>query len=217
MKKVEPMSTYRESIETQIDSAPTSLASYVALVNKCASGRLNLQIANGSAEHARILIAKLFEFAESRVRIITGTLRQKTKSEGVEIYAHQPVIDQACAFISKPNSRLEIIVQSGSLDGGEDNALLNALSQHKARQGEVVVLVPKAGLLGEEVAHFMVADASAYRIETGQDAKPSNRGIVAFANFGDLKLSKSVSNYFEQVTRYIEADDRLAQRVIFNR
>ena len=190
-----------------------SIEEYIALVERCAREKLNYAIANGNAVHARILIAKLFEVAQRRVQIISGTLCQVRSEDGIAIYAHDPVVERACGFLRRPNSTLDIVLQRGRLDQESKNRFLVELSADDQRAGQINLYVPHEDLLGDDVAHMMVSDGTAYRMETGQDAKPANSGIVAFANFGDFKLSKSLMGYFDKLVDYLKTDDHLVKAI----
>lgn len=192
-----------------------ALRDYAELVDKCANERLDFPIANGSAEHARILIAKLFEIASQRVTIVSGTLRQFSPLQQVEIYSYGPVIEHARNFLRRKNSKLEIVVQSGELDGGKNNKLIRELADDDKRVGEIAVYLPKAGLLGVDIAHFMVSDNSAFRMETGADANPKHRGIAAIANFGDSRTAVALDRYFGTLKRYLDRRDNLADTITF--
>jgi hypothetical protein len=196
----------------QVPSAPETLDRYIELVNRCARDRLNHPIANGSPVHARILIAKLFETAQSDIRLVSGTLRQSNR-DGVEIYAYKPVIDQAIRFLRQPGSKLSITIQTGDLNDGENNVFLRSVSDDKDRQGDIAVSIPKPGVLGDEVPHFMEADAATYRLETGADAKPSNQSIAAIANFGDVKTAKSLADYYADISEFLKFDGHILHRV----
>jgi hypothetical protein len=194
------------------DLGSISLARYIEIVNHCARERLSYPIANGSAIHARILISKLFEIAAGDVRLITGTLREKT-SQGIEIYGHEPVISRAKEFLQRPNTRLSILIQTGIVDRGERNRFIESVVGDPARKGTVVFYVPRREVLGSEVPHFMVSDSSVYRLETGEEANPANTEYTAVANFGDVDLARSLSDYFSDVTNYVEEEERLSQRL----
>ncbi|MGQ0741895.1 MAG: hypothetical protein ACT4OG_06325 [Alphaproteobacteria bacterium] len=188
---------------------PASLDSYHELVNTCARLRLNFQIANGSAVHARILISKLFEIARREVLLISGTVREASDEQnGVEIYPHPPVIEQAQRFLRLPNTSLSILVQTGTIDRGQENRFLNAIINDEARVGIVKILQPKKGSLStDETPHFMVSDRAAYRFETGRDATPTNTGISAVANFGDTKGAKGLGELFDEFGSLLETPE----------
>jgi hypothetical protein len=179
--------------------ASVSLTVYQALVDRCARERLNLDIANGSALHARILIDKLFEIARANVFLVSGTVRE-TSGRGVEIYAHQKVIDSAKRFLALAESRLDIVVQSGEIDNGNGNRFLRSVINEPSRCGTVSLYLPDAGVLPENrTPHFMVSDRSAYRFETGKDANPENEKITAVANFGDVPKAQILASIFDDI------------------
>src|SRR4051812_44309174 len=91
-----------------------AMSSYIALVNRCADGRLNQEISNGSPFHARVLISKLFEVARKRVQIVSGSLTDTTP-DGVQVYGFPEIINQARRFLREPSSHLSIVVQRGQV------------------------------------------------------------------------------------------------------
>lgn len=197
--------THKMRIEEQVI---VPLARYQQLVDRCARERLNLPIANGSAFHARILITKLFEIAEEEVQIVSGRLTD-VNPKGVDVYGYQPAIDAARKFLTAPGTLLSIIAQTGAIDQGPDNRFLKEVINDVHRNGTVQIYVPKAGTLDESVPHFMVADHSAYRLETGKDALPSEEAIKAIANFGDAKTGKELSELFSDLQTDLEDDENL--------
>jgi hypothetical protein len=182
------------------------LAIYQALVDRCARERLNLDIANGSALHARILIDKLFEIARTSVCLVSGSIRESS-NRGVEIYAHQKVIDSAKRFLTLPGSRLDVVVQSGIIDRETENRFLRSITSDPSRCGTVALYIPHVGVLAEDnTSHFMVADRSAYRFETGKDANPDNEKITAVANFGDVSTARTLGNIFDDILSLLNAN-----------
>ena len=181
-----------------------SLGSYQALVDKCASERLDHPIANGSALHAKILISKLFEIAKSEVLLISGSLRIANEA-GIEIYGFDSVIKNALSFLAKPNTKFSVIVQTGAIDKDNKNRFLSALIDDEKRKGSIDLLVPPKSIFDFSVPHFMVSDGSAYRLETGEDAhtKLSANSITAVANFGDKQTAKDLKEYFSELAQFL--------------
>lgn len=173
-----------------------------------------MPIANGSAKHARILIGKLFEVARRDVRIVSGALTETTR-DGVEVYSYEPLVEQAKKFLAQPETSLSIIVQSGRLDGGEENVFLRQLRSDNSRAGSINVFVPRQDLLGDSAPHFMVADALAYRLETGQDARPGNESTAAVANFGDEKSAEGLRGLFEDLLAFLRIDAHLVKQLSY--
>lgn len=192
-------------------SASVALPDYIELVNRCALERLNFVIANGSPVHARILIAKLFEIAKSDVHLISGKLCQ-TNQSGVDIYNHRPLIEQAKDYLRRPGTSFSVIFQRGAIDRADKNEFLSEIASDPKRQGIISLIVPRANTLGAEVPHFMVSDGSAYRLETGEQADPTNQTHSAVANFGDFPTARSLRAYFSELVAYLKTDSHLEYR-----
>lgn len=184
-----------------------SIDTYRELVNRCADQRLNYPIANGSALHARILISKLFEIAKKNVCLITGTLRVKD-SNNIDIYGYKDVLTTAKRFLSRSDSFLTIIVETGELHQGEENVFLNELKNDDDKQGTIRVIKPNPSVLDFPVAHMMVADASVYRVETSADAKNEHEAITAIANFGDQSVANDLQEYFGGLVNFLCSDSK---------
>lgn len=201
--------TIRPKPEPSEGDFPVSLQTYKQLVDRCALERLNYAIANGSPFHARVLIAKLFEIAEKQVSIVTGSLRDIT-SGGIEVYGHEPVVEEAKKFLTDPGTCLTVIVQTGELHRGEENSFLHQVCRDRNRNGTLKLLIPPKGALDQSIPHFMVADGFSYRLETGQDAAVETVGVDdedgaphdhmrAVANFGDGEMGRGLKAYFDEI------------------
>lgn len=182
-----------------------NLEVYRELVNRCAEQRLNYDIANGSALHARILISKLFEVARTDVCIVTGKLTVRNP-DGVDIYGYDDVLANARRFLSDPTSCLQIVVQGGAIDRGRDNDFLASIIEDENRNGAVEIFIPDSPL-PPSVPHFMLSDGTAFRLETGADAlnKKDISALTAVANFGDKKTSERLKSYFGLLAEYVSA------------
>ena len=198
----------------KLQTESISLDLYKALVNRCAAERLNQDIANGSAAHARILISKLFEVAKKEVLIVTGHLSEASDA-GIPIYADDDVIANAQKFLRNSESRLSIIPQSGTIDSGEKNKFLFYLREDKRRLGTVTVYLPEPGLVEDASPHFMVSDGWAYRFETGADALPANESITAVANFGNPTAALTFVEMFKNLEYILETDDVLNRTITY--
>jgi hypothetical protein len=200
-----PTFSRASAVAADAASVTIPIGIYKSLVDQCARHRFNYLIANGSAIHARILIAKLFEIAEREVVIVSGALTDKTQA-GADVYGHQPVIQAAQAFLQDPNAHLSIVLQEGEMHGGNENRFFRSIVDGDGRCGIVTVIIPKKGVLGVEVPHFMIADKSSYRLETGLEAmdKGADR-LTAVANFGDQVTATDLRAYFDEVMDFIRA------------
>lgn len=196
--------------------ANPDLGKYAELVQHCAINRLDYQISNGSAAHARILIEQLFRFSKEEVQIVSGSLREISRKENIELYSYPPLIEQAKRFLHRQLSKLTIVIANGQLSGNDDNALLDALNNDKDRKGAVKVLIPEPNLLESvKVPHFMVSDQSAFRFETARDADPDAGSVKAIANFGTPHEAKTLSNYFEKLVSRLESSPTRVRQLVF--
>lgn len=190
------------------------LETFHYLVNKCAHLRLDQEIANGSADHARILIAKLFEIARYEVRLMSGQLRTKT-DQGVEIYGHKPVVAAAQKFLRDPTASLSITVQSGEIDADDKNIFLKSIVEDQSRKGKVIVYIPARGELeAEDTPHYMVADREAYRLETFVDDR-STPTMVGVANFGDPGTAVDLIDLYDETVAYLERPETTTVKRIY--
>jgi len=121
----------------------------------------------------------------------------------VEVYGYSWVIDQAKAFLRKPESHLLILFQSGRIDEGrQNNKFLQSVINDADRKGRVSLIVPETAM-SSAVPHFMVVDGAAYRVETGNNAlnkRQAHHTFTAIANFGDVPLAKRLQRFFHELT-----------------
>jgi hypothetical protein len=189
---------------------------YKSIVDRCAAHRLNYQIANGSALHARILIEKLFEVAKREVLLVSGTVREKSTSAQVEIYSYTPLVERARGFLSKPGTKLSVVVQTGAIDKDGANKFLHGIIDAPDRLGDVTIYLPNANALNSsETPHFMVSDRETYRFETGTDATPGNEAITAVANFGDAATAQELGAMFDDIVSLLNTDDNLRSKQVY--
>lgn len=187
----------QETIDTPAfaHGSSMSLAQYQRLVNRCASLRLDQSIANGSPRHAQILISKLFEVANHDVAIVSGALTNSVT--GIDIYGDPTVIRNAKAFVENPAATLRIVLESGEIDGGEENRFAREVIDHPGRNAPVVMFRPKDMAFEPRLPHFMVCDREFYRVETKPDE------TEAYANFGDSNAATGLRDFFDEITEFI--------------
>lgn len=182
---------------------PLDTDRYKELVDRCARERLDYLIPNGSPQHARLLIAKLFETARKTALVISGKLTDRTTA-GEDIYGHPEVITHALHFLRRPGTSLKIVVD-GRIDRETQNRLLQTLVQDSARRGVIQIYYASGALAEAQTAHFMVTDALAYRYEPFADTAPDQRGIKAVANFGDEVTAKLLTTLYNQISSYLQS------------
>jgi hypothetical protein len=202
------MSGFSAGTRTMVETA-AELQKYKELVDRCARDRLDFPIPNGSPSHARILIAKLFETAQSEVCILSGQLTDVTKL-GIPIYGHEDVLDNARQFLRQVGSNLHIVVQK-PVHHGDNNQLLRCVIEDHDRKGEVVLYHCDKQTNNTDPPHFMVTDALAFRFETG-DTKitldSADAPVTAIANFGDGKSAKTLRKGFRAIAEHLSEKRR---------
>jgi hypothetical protein len=213
----DPQETDRKAVAAATAIAASrqvGLDTYVSLVNRCAESRLNQEISNSSPFHARVLIGKLFEIARKKVKIISGSLVDKTPEE-IDVYGYANVIEQAQKFLRDPSSCLSVVIQSGSIDAGIKNRFLHGIITDPNRNGLVELFVAAPSALDVNIPHFMVADQAAYRFEPGAGAQPDNQTTTAVANFGDAGGAIELDSYFGNIVDYLQKNTKFQSRNFF--
>jgi hypothetical protein len=189
----------RKLAHKKFEGGAMTLEEFMELVDECAKDRRDFTIPNSSPEHARILIAKLFDTAKREVCLVTGRLVESTK--GKQVYAWANLIAAAKTFLRRPNSVLRII-SIDPIQKGNQNRFLKALLSDPLRVGDIVIYRGDKLVKKLTKQHFMVTDMNAYRFET------SNTKVNAIANFGDKKTAKWLRQRFEVISTYLHNEKR---------
>jgi hypothetical protein len=178
-------------------SAAVDIHTYKQLVDRCARERLDQVIPNSSAEHARVLIIKLFETARQRAVIISGRLVDTTP-DGCEVYGFKEVVDSARQFLKRHGTNLEIILED-PIDLGDKNRFLKTIVDDRERQGSVTIHPETGCVSSTRTPHMMASDALAYRMEL------DNEKVQAFANFGDSTAANLALEMFSDLETYVRS------------
>ena len=135
---------------------------------------------NGSANHASIIVERMFANASDAVRIVSRRLDPR-------IYGTHELVEQAKLFFGVPERKTEILVESK--DELISHPLLKAISHEKNVE---LRHIPER--LHEAVAfNFSTMDDCGYRFE--EDKKKA----VAMAKFGDLGFTKRLNTLFDSL------------------
>jgi hypothetical protein len=208
----QPQKKSTQAYQRDASAGALPLREYRELVDRCAANRINQDIDNGTAVHARILITKLFEIAKKDVLLVSGKLTDTTE-EGVEIYAYKELVEQAKRFLREPNANLTIVVLSGAIDRDEKNRFLTELTGAKDRLGMIKILLPNEGAI-KDAPHFMVVDQTAYRYDADGAVAPKHDSVTAIANFGDVEGAKELAELFQDVENTLVAEGILKETKI---
>ncbi len=182
------------------DAAEQADRIYRASVDECARERRDRFLSNRTTGHARYILERIFEYAESEVRLWTNGMPREENGE--PMYASADLIDAAMVFLGKPNTRLSIVV-NGHIDVDEgqslyDHPFLGAVLRHEHADSQVRVVHvhnPDDADHVLDVRGFVVMDESGYRAEIDD-------GSRAVVNFGDREVAGSLVATFETVAGY---------------
>lgn len=170
---------------------------YLASVDECAAERKNRFLSNMTTGHARYILAKIFENAQSEVRLWTnGMPREK---DGEPMYASEELIRAAVSFLDKPDAVFSIIVNGAfDVDAGQgpgDHPFLRAIWDHEQAEAKTRVCQTRDPRNPDNVLDvhgFAVMDKTGYRAETKDDS-------TAVVNFGDHAVAESLAETFDSV------------------
>lgn len=174
------------------------MADYEELVNRCASGRLDLVITNGSAVHARYLIKKLFDVAEQEVVIYSGDLapRRNCDDKEAELFAWPELVSSAKRFVAKKGAVLKIVMQHPC--DTSKHPFIAAITDNE-RQAEVSIYTPNSeDTLSDISDHFMVVDKRAFRLEE------DDHNVTATGNFNGPDVAKKLHDAFTNLVEFME-------------
>ena len=150
-------------------------------------------ISNGKPAHAVYILNTFLQNAEEHVRICTGTLARTF--DGVLAYGNHTLVQSAHRFLSKPDTRLSIIiVDAPDIDDGqgiEHHPLLAGLKD--VDEGRLRVSSLRGDTAADFNHHFVVMDSEALRVEVEPDK------AKAFVIFGDESFAEGLANLFDSM------------------
>lgn len=151
-------------------------------------------ISNGMPAHAVYILYTFLKNAEKAVRICTGRLARTF--DGVLAYASPSLIASTKSFISKPGTKLSIIIRDDAdVDVGQqlaDHPLLAPLGG-EINQGRVRVSKMQCDTEMDFDRHFIVMDDTALRIEFNTEK------AEAFVTFGDSLFAGNLARLFDML------------------
>ena len=166
---------------------------YRERVRRAAQERGGDPIYNGSVEHASILAEQLFKSAVVSVDLLTGSLDAR-------VYGRPEVLQEAEAFLSKPNRKVRILLEEPECIDVEEHPFFKSF---RSRTDVEFRVLPKA--ISEATHyHFMVMDSDSYRFE---EDKTKPEAVAAFGHSeGGKKLTSVFSLLWESGTPYEAAN-----------
>lgn len=132
---------------------------YEGFVDECFKNNSDKPFDNSSAEHATVLIKKMFEYGKKEINIYTGCL-----ADG--IYGNDELVETAKKYLSA-GGKLQIIFQDQlSKSSIEDKKFVQA-----CRGSNVVFYQLQQQYHNTVGNHFSTMDGKAFRLETDKDKK----------------------------------------------
>lgn len=156
-----------------------SLDEYRKRVAELARTRTGEPIANGSFEHAAIIIEQMFKSANKHISILSGNLNPR-------VYGRDQVVDEAKLFLAQSNHTAKILLESDDQLLVNDHPFFECLKNNHNLE---VRIVP-TNLRDKYKYHFLVMDGDSYRFEPEKDEP------TAVAAFGDKETSERMTDIF---------------------
>lgn len=137
---------------------------------------------NGSIDHASVLTEALFEFSNNEVCILTGGL-------DAHVYGNNEVIEKARAFLSVPNRKVRILVETPSSIDVIDHPFIREFNDSDD------VEIRKISEVYDISQHFTVMDGDSYRFEEDKTK------YSAVAAFGHREGGEHLLSIFDEIWR----------------
>ncbi|MBA5249255.1 MAG: hypothetical protein FE834_06965 [Gammaproteobacteria bacterium] len=161
---------------------------YFELVERCASKKIDVEIANGKIEHAQILLEAMLRHGKKSVNIFTGRLDES-------LYASEKFKIWVDIYHRVSDGTLNFVIQSiADLQKHPLYAYVKAIDPNFDRIKFFIVKSNSAAFKNKN--HFATMDGLAYREEV------DDRKIRAIANFNDEKKNKELQATFNNLVQY---------------
>ena len=158
---------------------------YREIIEELAQQRTNQRIPNGMPQHAAVLIETMFRNSIAEMRIFSMECSPN-------IFGRPEVIEAACDFLSKPYSKLRIIVQKKQEpQWALEHPLLKTFKELEELHGEVKVVNATGAYADADASHFAVMDNDGFRYEFDHD------NCKAVANFNEPVIAKRLLSSFD--------------------
>jgi len=159
-----------------------NLEEYRTRISRLISSRSPESVLNGSADHAAVLVERMFAGAQTSMRILT---RQFNPA----VYGADDLCDYAFRFAAKPVSMTRILIEDA-----EPERLYNHPFVVQARGNTNIEFrhLPAEKSAALEI-NFSVMDDTGYRFEHDKNVP------VAVASFGDVKLPERLNQFFDEM------------------
>ena len=166
---------------------------YFRMVDNAAAESWDKEISNGRPAHAVYLISKLFETAQSSIKVLSGSLARYVERDGRRIWAYgdRRICDTTVDFLRK-GGKLEILVEE-ELSGGMEHPMVVAIAAAGLLDRVEVLRLPPQEDKRRLPYHFLLCDDHAMRVETDTE------NTAAVANFNDSVFGNVLARYFDMM------------------
>jgi hypothetical protein len=158
---------------------------YRTAVARALAGADSSPVFNGTLDHARVVIEESFKIAQSHVRILANKLSPAC-------YDSEEVVAAATAFLSKPDTKLEMLVEEPEA-GAASNRFVQAVRRVGGSRVRLLA-VPKDIQQGYTF-NFLTLDGSAYRFEEDR-TKPI---AVVAGGAANLPVARHLTELFDNL------------------
>lgn len=153
---------------------------YRRRVENLARARNGEPIANGSYDHAAVIVEQMFKNAKQQVSILTGNLNAR-------VYGREEVLEEAKLFLAHSSHSARILLEEQDDGAFSDHPFFEELGGNTNLE---IRYVP-ADIKQLYDYHFLAMDCDSYRFEPKKDEP------VAVAAFGDESGAKNLLKIFD--------------------
>lgn len=158
---------------------------------------LNGHFNNAGINHAKIVLATIFEKAEKELKILAESLTSPVAKS--ELY-----IDNIHEFLNKNNKKTKVKVLVKNNDILKNNPLLLKLFQEHHHQVDIRIREVDVLDNNKKSIHFTLADDKIYRLEENID------DFKAYGSFNNSKMNQQLSKIFEGIFESIPSSGRIS-------
>lgn len=181
------------AVQTDVvaDNAAPDTTEYRKIIQHLAAEKINRRIPNGKPAHAAILLEAMFTKADRDMRIFSRSLDEST-------YDNADLIDAAQRFLSRPATRLRILLQNRiDVSALKSHPLIKALSEMTAalttaHEQKLQIRFAEGAYSKDSAKHLAVMDDLGFRFEVDHDK------TQAIANFNEPRVASELATAFDR-------------------
>lgn len=156
---------------------------YDAFVEQLASSGDSRTISNSSSRHALSILRAIFKHSSQSIKLFSGNVEPS-------VYNDQKLLEEAKKFVQDRQGKIELLIQNPEEVDCDSNLFLKELCEFST-ENVSIKSVSANHPLKKSSAHFVVADAKSYRVETNVKAH------TAICCFKDEERARGLLAIFE--------------------